>query len=60
MNKDLIWVDRDEFSGWCCSHCTWGIAPPVLETTVAALTFNRTAQKDFERHACGQGAQGDA
>jgi hypothetical protein len=60
MNKELIWVDGDDFSGWCCSHCRWGIAPPFLETTVAALAFNRIAQKDFEKHLCGQSAQGDA
>ena len=26
MSKRLIWVDGDNFTGWCCSHCTWGLA----------------------------------
>jgi len=55
MDKRLIWVEVDDFSGWCCSHCTWGITAPRLETTVAVLAFNRVAQEDFEKHACMQG-----
>jgi hypothetical protein len=56
MNKRLIWVDGDDFTGWCCSHCTWGITAPHLDSTVAALAFNRTAQEDFEKHRCGDSA----
>ena len=60
MNKHLIWIDGDDFNGWCCSQCTWGMTAPRLESTVAALTFNRVAQEDFEKHACVHNAQGDA
>ena len=60
MNKHLIWIDGDDFSGWCCSFCTWGMTAPRLESTVAALTFNRVAQEDFEKHTCVHNAQGDA
>jgi hypothetical protein len=60
MNKQLIWVDGDDFSGWCCSRCTWGMTTPRLESTVAALAFNRVAQEDFEKHTCVQEMQGDA
>jgi hypothetical protein len=60
MNKHLIWIDGDDFSGWCCSQCTWGMTAPRLESTVAALTFNRVAQQDFEQHTCVHNAQGDA
>jgi len=60
MNKHLIWIDGDDFSGWCCSRCTWGLTAPRLESTVAALTFNRVAQEDFEKHTCVHNAQGDA
>lgn len=48
MNKRLIWVDGDDFSGWCCSHCTWRMTAPRLDSTVATLAFNRLAQEDFE------------
>ena len=52
MNKRLIWVEDDDFAGWCCSQCTWGISAPRLESTVAALAFNRLAQETFEKHKC--------
>jgi hypothetical protein len=51
-NKRLIWVEDDDFTGWCCSHCMWGITAPYLESTVAALAFNRLAQETFEKHTC--------
>ena len=57
MDKRLIRVDGDDFSGWCCSRCTWGMTTPLLESTVAALAFNRVAQEDFERHSCIRNAQ---
>jgi hypothetical protein len=52
MDKRLIRVDGDDFSGWCCSRCPWGMTTPLLESTVAALAFNRVAQEDFEKHNC--------
>jgi hypothetical protein len=55
MTKRLIWIDGNDFSGWCCSHCTWGISAPHLESTVAALAFNRLAQETFEKHDCAEG-----
>jgi len=57
MNKRLIWVDGDDFTGWCCSHCPWDMTAPRLESTVAALAFNRLAQKTFERHRCDDSAR---
>jgi len=60
MDKQLIQVDDDDFSGWGCSRCTWGMTTPLLESTVAALDFNRVAHQDFERHACVHGGQGEA
>lgn len=52
MSTRMIWLEDDEFTGWCCPHCTWGILAPRLESTVAALAFNRLAQKTFEKHSC--------
>jgi hypothetical protein len=60
MDKHLIRVDSDDFSGWCCSRCTWGMTTPLLESTVAALAFNRVAQEDFEKHACLHSTPEDA
>ena len=50
--KRMIWIDGDEFTGWCCSLCPWGITMPHLESTVAALAFNRVAQENFLKHDC--------
>jgi hypothetical protein len=50
--RRMIWVDDDTLTGWCCSHCEWGIIAPHLETTVAVLAFNRIAQEDFAKHGC--------
>ena len=52
MNKRLIWVEGDDFTGWCCPDCPWGMTAPRLESTVAALAFNRLAQETFEKHKC--------
>ena len=60
MNRELIWIDGDDFTGWCCSRCTWGMTTPRLDSTVAALAFNRVAQQDFTQHSCVNTAQGDA
>ena len=56
MNKRLIWGEGDDFTGWCCSHCTWGLTAPHLDSTVAALAFNRNAQESFEKHRCDDSA----
>ena len=59
MSKRLIWVEGDEFTAWCCSHCTWGITAPRLESTTAALAFNRLAQETFEKHNCADSTHQD-
>lgn len=53
MTRHMIWAEDDKFTGWCCSQCLWGMVAPRLESTVAALAFNREAQKSFDWHACG-------
>jgi hypothetical protein len=52
MSTRMIWIEDETFTGWCCPVCTWGITAPRLESTVAAIAFNRVAQQDFERHSC--------
>jgi hypothetical protein len=59
MNKRLIWVEGDDFSGWCCSICQWGMTAPHLDSTVAALAFNRLAQETFDKHHCADNASSD-
>lgn len=53
MPTRMIWIEDETFTGWCCPICTWGITAPRLDSTVAALAFNRVALEDFERHSCG-------
>ena len=59
MRKRLIWVEGDDFTGWCCAHCAWGITTPRLESTVAALASNRLAQETFEKHNCADSTHQD-
>jgi hypothetical protein len=57
MQRRLIWIDGDDFTGWCCSVCEWGMTAPRLDSTVAALAFNRVAQDTFEKHDCPHNTQ---
>lgn len=54
MIKRMIWLEDDAFTGWCCSVCPWGITVPRLDSTVAALAFNRLAQDSFDKHTCDE------
>jgi len=48
----MDWIEDDNFAGWSCSHCSWAVSAIQLDTTVAALAFNRSAQQGFEKHEC--------
>jgi hypothetical protein len=52
MEKRMIWIEDERFTGWCCAECTRGMTAPRLESTVAALASNRLAQETFEKHQC--------
>lgn len=52
MERRMIWIEDDEFTGWCCSDCQWGIIVRHLDSAVAALAFNRVAQEEFQKHDC--------
>jgi hypothetical protein len=55
MDRYMIWVEDREFTGWCCSDCEWELVVPRMESTVAALAFNRVAQEEFGKHDCATG-----
>jgi hypothetical protein len=59
MDRRMIWIEDDEFTGWCCSDCNWGIIAPRLGSTVAALAFNRVAQEEFIKHDCATATNAD-
>jgi hypothetical protein len=48
----MIWIDEGTITGGVASDCEWSIAAPYLESTVAALEFNRVAQEGFDKHDC--------
>jgi hypothetical protein len=52
MTRHMIWAEDENFTNWCCSRFPWGVIAPCLESTVAALAFNRVAQEGFDQHAC--------
>jgi hypothetical protein len=57
MQRRLISIDAEDDTGWCCSVCEWGMTVPRLDSTVAALAFNRMAQETFEKHDCTRDTQ---
>jgi hypothetical protein len=54
----MVWVQIETSEGWGCSLCNWIVATPELETTVAALRYNRTAQLAFDAHECHRNGNG--
>jgi hypothetical protein len=48
----MIWVEDDHSAGWSCPHCNWALSAFRLDTTIAALAYNRTTQQGFEQHDC--------
>jgi hypothetical protein len=52
MSRRMVWMEDDHCAGWSCSQCSWLLSPLRLDTTVAALAYNRTAQGAFDRHDC--------
>ena len=53
MNRRMVWIENDHFSGWSCSQCNWAISAIRLDTTIAVLRFNSFAEEGFQRHECG-------
>jgi len=56
----MILIEDEKVTGWCCSDCVWGLAAPRLDSSVAAIKFNRVAQESFEQHDCGGSTRGQA
>ena len=52
MSRRMIWVEDDHFAGWSCPQCSWTFSAFRLDTTIAALAYNRTAPQGFEQHDC--------
>ncbi len=52
VTKRMVWAEDEDFTGWCCSQCRWAVTAPRLDTTVAALAFNRSAEEGFNKHSC--------
>ncbi len=57
MSRRMIWAEDERLTGWYCSQCGWGLIAPHLESTLAALAFNRVAQESFEKHACAHSSE---
>jgi hypothetical protein len=58
MTRYMVWVVTKNCEGWGCSLCGWIIATSDLDTTVAALQYNRAAQRAFDAHECEQNGNG--
>jgi len=54
----MIWAEDEKPHRLCPLSLPVGVVAPRLESTVAALAFNRVAQEGFDQHACARARTG--
>jgi hypothetical protein len=56
MRRKLVWVERPDFQGWCCTECAWVFNPlwPLVGGTIDEMkeNFGQHRDKEFESHVC--------
>jgi hypothetical protein len=57
-HPELVWVQRERFTGWACSQCAWEFNPSVIPTgnTLAEIKelYERERDKEFASHVCAK------
>jgi hypothetical protein len=48
MRRKLVWAERPNFQGWCCSECAWVFNPswPVVGNSIDEMKTNFGHQRD--------------
>ena len=58
MRRKLVWAERPNFQGWCCSECAWVFSPswPLVGNSVDEMktNFGQQRDKEFAAHACAE------
>jgi hypothetical protein len=57
-HSEMVWVQRERFTGWACSDCAWEFNPSVIPSgeTLAEIKQNYERERDqaFDSHVCAQ------
>jgi len=55
---EMVWVQRERFTGWACSQCAWEFTPsgvPVGNTLAEIKQiYERERDKEFASHVCAK------
>jgi hypothetical protein len=58
MRRKLVWAERPNFQGWCCSECAWVFNPswPLVGNSVDEMktNFGQQRDKEFASHVCAE------
>ena len=58
MRRKLVWTERPNFQGWCCSECAWVFNPlwPLVGRTIDEMkeNFEQERDKEFASHVCAK------
>jgi hypothetical protein len=56
MSRTLVWIEKQNFSGWGCSECEWvsNISEPPIGNSLDEMIQNFLHQRDedFAAHDC--------
>jgi hypothetical protein len=56
MRRELVWVERQDFWGWCCSQCAWVFntdGPPIGDSIDEMKShYEQRREKEFASHVC--------
>ena len=57
-HPEMVWVQRERFTGWACSQCAWQFTPSDIPTgnTLAEIKekYEQERDKDFASHVCAK------
>jgi hypothetical protein len=57
-HPEMVWVQRERFTGWACSRCAWEFTPSGIPAgnTLAEirLTYERERDREFQSHVCAK------
>jgi hypothetical protein len=58
MRRQLVWAERTNFQGWCCTACAWVFNPswPLVGNSIDEMTenFGEQRDKEFAAHICAE------
>ena len=57
-HPEMVWVQRERFTGWACSQCAWEFNPSGIPSgnTLAEIKqkYEQERDKQFNSHVCAK------